>query len=197
MAGDAGCGWAAWFRAHYRYDRRPSGFDLARWQLEHGGLVQRTAARLEQDGYRVALEHQNTFRMQSRSAPIVLAGTPDIVATRGDETLVVDCKTGNPKHADIMQVQIYMAAMRPSVGSGRVIVGRVQYRGDAMDIPASAVDEPFLETLRQTIFAIGGDQAPVRRPSARECGWCDIGDANCSERVEGETLTLTLEHRLF
>ena len=36
MAGEQNCEWASWFKAHYeKYDKAPSDFDTAKWNIEH------------------------------------------------------------------------------------------------------------------------------------------------------------------
>ena len=36
MAGEQNCEWAIWFKARYEhYDKAPSDFDTAKWNIEH------------------------------------------------------------------------------------------------------------------------------------------------------------------
>ena len=146
MAGEAHCDWAAWFRAHHTYDRLPSDFDLATWTAEHTTLVRERCNELKTQGFKVLIESQNAFKLRG-SKGVVLAGKPDLVAVRDDETLVVDCKTGSPKNSDHFQVLIYMVVLpltHPAC-RGRTLEGELQYRNAAVRIPGSLEAEQIEE----------------------------------------------------
>src|SRR5262245_20687544 len=81
LAGEAFCEYAAWFKSHFKYEKRPSDFSLAAWQVEHAALVKATADRMKADGWIVTIEHQNGFRLTGKSA--VLAGKPDVIGRKG------------------------------------------------------------------------------------------------------------------
>ena len=64
LAGDNSCEWASWFRAQHEgwsYEKTPSTFDQATWQMEHTELLNRVrdepkagnnyVRRLRQDGW--------------------------------------------------------------------------------------------------------------------------------------------------
>ena len=49
LTGDKSCLWACWFKANYQgYDRMPSDFDSARWNMEHTDLLNELVAELEE-----------------------------------------------------------------------------------------------------------------------------------------------------
>ena len=50
---------------------------------------------LKAEGYAVFVEDQNKFTLKGRAA--TLGGVPDLVAVRGAEALVVDCKSGKQR----------------------------------------------------------------------------------------------------
>ena len=129
LAGDAHCAWAAWFRAHHTYDRRPSDFDAAKWASEHTAMVREQSEALQQASYAVSVEDQNAFRLQGQLG-VTLGGKPDIVAWRDGEVRVVECKTGQPRHTDTLQVMIYMLVLPHAqpVWRGRTLSGRVHYQ---------------------------------------------------------------------
>src|SRR5438094_6799676 len=99
LAGEMQCQYAAWFRAHYQYAKRPdTTFNLAAWNAEHTKLLDRRRRELEADGWKVTLENVNAFRLNGATA--ILAGKPDLIASRNNSWLVVDTKTGQQRNKD-------------------------------------------------------------------------------------------------
>jgi hypothetical protein len=145
-------------------------------------------AELTADGWLCFVEDQNAFNLQGKTA--TLAGKPDIVAVKGDEARVEDAKTGKPRHSDFWQVLTYMLALpltHDAVKPPRMrLTGYVQYRDHVVTVQP----EEFTPDLRAKLIAliglVGGDQAPTRAPSPRECGFCDIGGHDCAMRIDRE-----------
>src|SRR5438093_576244 len=79
LAGEDHCAWKAWFKAHNRYDKQPSDFNLAKWILDHTEMLTSRADSLRSEGYEVWIENQNEFKFVGK-AGTMLAGKPDIVA---------------------------------------------------------------------------------------------------------------------
>jgi hypothetical protein len=77
LAGERQCLWAAWFRAHHRYDKLPRDAALAAWTSEHTAMCGTCGRSLIMDGYNVRVEKQNDFKLVGRSGA-VLSGKPDI-----------------------------------------------------------------------------------------------------------------------
>ena len=198
LAGDAHCAWAAWFRAHHTYDRLSSGFDAAKWASEHTAMVREQAETLRQTSYAVSVEEQNTFRLQGQQG-VTLGGKPDIVAWRNGEVRVIECKTGQPHHADTVQVMIYMLVLPHAqpVWRGRTMSGCVRYQNDTVEVPAEALDSGFRARFREMMAQVGGDTALTRVPSFNECRFCDIGQIDCPERVETRPDDSEDGHKLF
>ena len=74
LAGNTHCQWAGWFCAHYQdWTRPPSDFDNAKWMLDHTALLNRERESRESLGYKVYVEHQNSFRLRGRYTPSWLA----------------------------------------------------------------------------------------------------------------------------
>ena len=188
LVGDFSCEWASWFKAHYKdYAKTPSGFDMARWQISHTALLNDTRDKLEGEGRSVLAESQNYFILRGKSGT-ALGGKPDLVAldAAGGGGTVYDVKTGRRKDSDIAQVMIYMYAL-PHIDAhrGRRLDGEVVYGdGDAVKIPADAVDDGFRRNLHALIRRIAAPEAARRVPSALECRFCDLTSADCSERIE-------------
>ena len=197
LAGEAHCEWALWFRAHHTYDRQPTDFDLIAWGARHAELVRRTVEALRSEGYDVWLEEQNKFDFQGRAA--TLGGKPDIIAMRGDEVKVIDCKTGAPKGADAMQVLVYMFAL-PYVWpacKGRTVAGEVRYSDDSVPIRPDELTPAFQLMITSSIVRAASENAPFRTPSFGECKYCDITKPDCPDRVEVPSQPHTEPHDLF
>jgi hypothetical protein len=199
MAGELQCEWAAWFRAHHMYDKRPSDFNLAKWTADHATLVRDCAVSSRTEGYEVRVEDQNAFKMRGQN-DVVLAGKPDLVIERDREVCIVDCKTGSPRVSDHMQVLIYMLILpyvRP-IWKAMPVHGRLQYRHDSTDIPSRALDDRFRDRFRQTMLQIGGGAPLIRLPSYGECQFCDISRRDCPDRVDTPPPdVMPEEHNLF
>jgi hypothetical protein len=197
MAGEKQCQWASWFRSHYVWDKVPSGLDLAKWTAEHAQLLQARRAALEAEGFTVYAEDQNSFTLMGETG-IQVSGKPDIVAIRGPEAYVEDCKTGTPRHSDHFQVLVYMLSLPHVEGpcKGRKVDGHIVYGNTVVDVPSSKIDADLKELFRKTVLTIGGQQ-PVRKvPSWGECRYCDISRGDCPERIEVGTKA-TGNHGLF
>jgi hypothetical protein len=185
MAGEKQCEWACWFRSHYQWDKLPSGADLARWTADHAALLRARRLQLEADGFVVYAEEQNSFTLTGKTG-IEVSGKPDIVAIRGSEAYVEDCKTGTPRHSDHLQVLVYMLSLPHVEGpcKGRRLEGRIVYKNMVVDVPSSKIDNGLKELFRKTVLTIGGQEPAKRVPSWSECRFCDISKADCPERIE-------------
>lgn len=185
LAGENQCAWAAWFRAHHRYDKLPRDADLAAWTSEHTAMVGERSQALVADGYDVYREEQNSFTLKGRSGA-VLSGKPDIVAVKGQDVRMVDCKTGAPRNSDQLQVMLYLFALPLTDASYRNkrLVGEVVYRAGAVTIPGGAVDEAFKQQLAKTLQLITSNEPAARVPSYGECRFCDISRKDCPGRID-------------
>ena len=187
LAGESSCEWATWFRAHYQdWEKPPSDFDQAQWMLDHTDLVNRARESREALGYEVYTENQNSFRL--RGATATLAGKPDLVAVKGSDAVIIDAKTRKPSPAHSAQVLIYQYAVplaRPEY-RGVEFRGHVVYPGSNVGIPASGLDQQFVERLGALIRRLAAEEPARRVPSAAECRWCDITRQDCPARIEDE-----------
>ena len=197
MAGEKQCQWACWFRSHYRWNKLPSGCDLAKWTADHAQLLHARRATLEAQGFTVYTEEQNSFTLIGK-AGIEVSGKPDIVALRGSEAYVEDCKTGTPRHSDHFQVLVYLLSLPHVEGpwKGRTMEGRIVYPHAVVDVPSTKLDGTLRDLFRQTVLALGGPEPARKVPSGGECRYCDISKADCPERIEIERKR-TDDHDLF
>ena len=122
LSGDNHCEWAAWFRANFNHEKRPSDFNEVKFRAEHTEMVHARVASLKRENYQVFVESQNRFNLRGRTA--TLGGTPDIVAVREDDARVIDCKTGRRKDSHYFQVLMYMMMLPLTHPACRGLLGR-------------------------------------------------------------------------
>jgi hypothetical protein len=192
MAGEANCEWAAWFKAHYtRWDKVPSDFNQAAWQIEHTRLSRDVRTSRSDAGEQVYVENQNSF-LWRRDSGLVVSGKPDIISIGDHVVTVIDCKTGQPKVSDQVQVMIYMYCLpkEAPVYRNHTLQGRIVYASHEVEIPPSAIDARFEEQFNYYLDIIDTPDAARRVPSEIECRFCDIAKSECPDRIErasGET----------
>lgn len=190
LAGESHCQWSAWFQANHQFPK-PS-VSLNDWVINHDRLLQRRVRELEDEGFRVYIEDENTFKITSNTNGITkkVAGKADIVAIKGNRAIVEDCKTGKPKNADIMQVLTYMLLL-PLQGGPRhcrdlKFEGRLVYNEEVLDIDSSNLDQNFKTEFRRLVTDTSTIEAARKVPSFRECKYCKISSLYCPDRVEEE-----------
>lgn len=193
LAGSDSCAFSPWFQAHFKFQKVDRDFDLVAWSAEHGAMVRDRAEQLRADGYVVLVEDQNKFTLKGKTA--VLSGKPDIVAARGNERLVIDCKTGKEHDAHVWQVLIYLFALplvqHRLVPAGAVLTGELQYRHRSMVIPSETFTLAMREQIVAAISRTGQVEAPPKTPSFRECAACPIPKSECPDRIETEPAVAT------
>ncbi len=180
LVGDKTCLLAPWLKANFNIDKRPSDFNSAAWKVEHTALVQATVDRLVASGWTCKLEGQNFFTL--KGSTVELSGKPDIVAKKGSALKVLDCKTGAPQDTHGAQVAIYviglpMAWSRPDLR----IDGEVVYKTHTVPAHWESV-QPMREKFFALMRRIGSGERPGAIPSKSDCRFCDVTDADCSER---------------
>jgi len=197
MSGENQCVWASWFRSHFKYDKLPSDFDLAKWTAEHNQMLQGRVEYYKENGHTVYTEDQNKFKLVGKQGEI-LAGKADIVAIGNGDTIVEDCKTGQPRNSDHMQVLIYMLVLPFSVNHcrDRILNGVVRYSKDEVKIPDEKIDQTLKDLLRDKIHVVGGVDEPPQIPSYAECRFCDISKEYCAKRIEQAPKAVS-DHGLF
>ncbi len=99
-------------------------------------------------------------------------------------------KTGQESDSLVAQVQLYMYLV-PGAHDGRwcetTFDGGLVYKdGREKVIPATSVDEAFVNRVADFMRRMVSDTSARRVPSAPEYRFCDTGSADCSERIEWE-----------
>ena len=124
---------------------------------------------------------------------------PDLVAVRGAEALVVDCKSGKQRGSDSFQVLTYMRVLPIThvACRGVPLAGEVQYRDASVRIEPSQLTDELKGLIRGTIERVGASAPAVKVPSLSECRFCEITAADCPERVDEEQSAAAVDHDLF
>ena len=185
IAGENRCWFAAWYKAHHKYLKRPDDPDRAAFFADyteaHDRIVNRRAAALRGEGWTVKLEADGEFRIRGEKVPADLSGKPDIVAMRSDEALIVDGKAGKPRQSDHWQVLIYVLFLPLDWLKGFPrIRGEVEYRDGIVDVDPLTSEER--RRIGSAIQVVGGSKVPDAAPSRNECKFCDV--ARCPHRAE-------------
>ena len=198
LSGDAQCEWAAWFQGRHdnrSWTKQHSTFDFENWRQKHNLALQETRDRWEQEGYTTTIEDQNQFRMDGNSA--VLVGKPDLIVRKGNKGIVIDAKTGTPREADKFQVMLYMWAVSKFPHLRQQVEqfeGIVEYPGvDEVRIPASAINQDFVDSIVGLIRRLSDDKPARRVPSLSECRFCDITSEDCPERIDEMDIEIKID----
>lgn len=193
LLGGHECIWSAWYKAHFKYQKyEEQASDLVKWNRDHTKLMAARQRQLEADGWTCTVEEANAFKLEGASA--VVAGKPDLVAVKGDRVLVVDGKTGPERESDIWQVLLYLWAVpksRPDLPTA--LEGEVFYKTNTLSLTPEELDDERLTRIIDLIRQIAADTPPAKKPSRFECRACNIGPADCPQRVGDVATTLVGE----
>lgn len=185
LAGDDSCQYAAWYRAHFTFVKVERAFDLAAWKASHAAMVEARAAELRAEGWTVRIEDQNKFRLEGRT--LIIGGKPDIAAFKDDQVLVVDCKGGKVRASDYWQVLVYLYALPKLEPEGllpaRTYRGEVCYSTHRIPIEPEELSADKRQRIESTARTVGAEDRPYKVPSGRECGFCDLSQNDCPERM--------------
>lgn len=190
LAGDAHCRWAAWYRAHYQYDKRPDpdASRLAAWTADHDRLVRSVQARLEQDHWSVTIEDQNRFYLHGTQG--ILSGKPDLIAKqKGQKLRIVDGKTGEPRKSDWWQGLIYLIALPLAWKADLWLQAELVYRDHNVFIEPEEATPAIRADLFALLREVTGSAEVKRTPSVSECGRCDV--LACPDRMTADEPTTT------
>ena len=149
--------------------------------------MNREQERLEELGYTVYVEYQNSFRLRGQQA--TLAGKPDLIAFNDAHAVIIDAKTGKPSPSHTAQVLIYQYAVPRALTqyNGIEFTGQLVYPDTRVSVPDSSTGGEFVRNLGALIRRLANDTPPRRVPSYDECRFCDITSADCPEHAdEGE-----------
>ena len=179
LAGELQCLYQPWLKSHFKYDKRPERtFNTAAWTQDHNQLVNQRAEVLRRAGWVVTLENQNAFRLHGQSA--ILAGKPDIIATRDKTMFIIDVKAGQQRNSDWWQVLIYMLVVPLVYPQDGIVRGEVLYRDHLILVEPESLTPARSDQVYALIRRLGTMDRPPTTPSQHDCAWCDI--AECVDR---------------
>ncbi len=189
LVGEQSCRFASWIQGHYKIEKRVRDGDLVTWKAKHTEMMNKRVAELKLEGWKVRVESQNFFKMKGNVA--IVSGKPDIVATRGAETKVVDCKGGAIMDKNVAQVTIYQNILPLAWGRHDwQLSGEVVYPSAIIPVSYDAALK-----LREPLFRLIKDLAtstkPDPTPSEMECRFCDVSLTDCPQRFgEGKSVDI-------
>ena len=199
LAGSNNCQWAAWFQANYSFEKPAP--DLNEWKINHGRLLDSRVEELEAEGHKVYIEGENQFTIRGQDKRTKVTGKADIVAVMDGSITVEDCKTGKKRDSDLMQVLTYMLLLPAPGGAphckGKKLEGRLVYSTEVIDIPSSMLDGDFKSSFKEITRVVSASEPARKVPSLRECRFCKVPSAYCSERVETKPDEELEDHDLF
>ncbi len=116
----------------------------------------------------------------------------DIVAVKGDTAIVVECKIGQPRTGDSLQVRLYMYLLsewstHPAKACSRVL-GEVRYKLDKAEtfyLPHAAADG-VAELMKRYMRVFLSPTPPLATPSFQECRFCELAGSVCLDSIDGE-----------
>jgi len=186
MAGETTCEWAVWFKTNYQYDKRPSDFDQAGWQVQHTRALRELRLDRQAAGEQVMVDRQNYFRWERPNSSLVLSGTPDLISIGDKDVRIYDIKTGARRDSHRIQVMLYMLCLprEAPVYRQKLLHGTIVYSDGRIDIPAIAIDAALIDNFNYFLDILDSSAPPDKAPSAAECRFCDIPTSECPERVD-------------
>ncbi|KKN75682.1 hypothetical protein LCGC14_0377850 [marine sediment metagenome] len=199
ITGEDNCFFKSWLKSHYQnYDKTPSDFNSAMWNIAHTKILRSRVDMLTDKGYRVLIEDQNSFKLDycsNAGDSCVISAKPDILALGqcGDGTEfaeISDAKSGKQKSSDQLQVMLYQILLPLAVSdyAATKFSGCVVYKEGVpnVDIPNTIADDKGLrEQIFSTIDKIIGPEVACRKtPSKMECRFCDIARSECSAKFK-------------
>lgn len=190
LSGEKACEFSSWLKGNFTYTKVDENKDLSKWKADHARMVRDRVEKLRSEGWVVTVEGENKFTVRGKVADV--GGQADIVAVRGDEIVVEDCKTGKKKDEHFWQVVIYMALL-PKVDSrfmaAKRIRGTVIYPDDATRDVDGYEAEGETNRIFERIKELATAAEPPKTPSASECRFCDIAD--CDARLSDDSSSTT------
>lgn len=178
MSGDTTCHWQGWFRTKNKLtEKQPSDFDLIGWTIEHTRMLTELKEKLIKENHKPIIEEFVKYEIPNSDA--VICGKPDCVVETKDNIVIYDCKTGNEKDSDKVQVMLYMYILSKGEFGGKQIKGIIIYKDNKIEI---SLPENFEENFNFFVDRLISEESPVKNPGD-DCKFCDITGNDCLERV--------------
>ena len=111
LSGGTHCQWASWFRTHHEdWDRvMGPGVPIPDWHPWYTYQLTDCIKRYEAQGYTVSNGGPNFYNFSIGEA--VVSGRPDVIATKGEDCIVIDLPIGGTSDSHVFQVMTHMYAL--------------------------------------------------------------------------------------
>lgn len=186
MAGDISCEWAPWFKSRFKdWDKPPDDGGLVDYNINHTRMLRELKKEREALGEKVLIEGQTKFWFKRPGSALNLNGQPDLVTMDDNIVRVFDCKGGQPRTADLIQVRLYMHCLKECVVPfrDRQFEGMAVYKTHRTGVPWYSVDREFMDNFHYFLDILDSNEVPAKTPSFMECRFCDIAESVCPERI--------------
>ncbi len=179
MSGQFPCYWQYWFQTHHQLSRKqPSDFNHAAWTIDHVRMVEELRRKLKREVGVPKLAYH--FKVEHVSGATI-GGEVDCLSVNGNEAVVYDCKTGQQRTSDQVQVMIYMYALsRLPEFREKQFSGVVLYKDGPCEIPE--LPTSFTSNLDYFVQLLA-DKIPAVRVPGFSCQFCSITSEDCAERM--------------
>lgn len=200
LAGENHCEWSVWLQANYYLAREQS--NLSDWIPQHNRLLNKRVDELENQGFQVYIEGQNSFTIIGQRIHTKVAGKPDIVAIKDSKVIVEDCKTGQLKNSHAIQILLYMLLLPLKGGaehcSNADLDGRLVYSDRSVDIDSSILTDEFKDDIKRLVGNVSNSKPARKVPSLYECRYCRVSKY-CSAKIEEAEIQSSkeIDHELF
>lgn len=182
MAGEVACHWQYWYQAHHLVrDKQPSDFDHVAWGIAHTRLLTDLRREVARPGVRMQTEFR--FSIHVPPTETTVAGKVDCLVDDGQNLVVYDCKTGQPRDAHRVQVMLYMHALGSYERfADRRIRGMVVYPDSRFEIPYLPPD--FRDQVEYFVAQLADRATPALKAPGEGCRYCALTLFDCPDREE-------------
>lgn len=185
LSGEQPCNLSVWLSGHFDLETlvRDDQGALATWKANHSAQLNSLIVELAAGGWTVRKEQ--FFRIKGTAA--VISGKADAVTqAEGKRPTIWDVKSGRPRDSDVTQVLIEMALIPLAWGAPHMqfngVVVYPTHRVTLKPEDAQALKPRLFEKLRE----MGRAERPAASPSRDSCRWCDVSEADCTERFASD-----------
>ena len=180
MTGEITCQLQSWFQTQNQLtEKQPSDFDLMGWKINHTKMLTELKEKLIGEKYKPIIEQGIRYKFPNSN--IIISGKPDCITEKENEVTIYDCKTGNKKSSDQVQVMIYMYLLSKNESHKKQSRGIVMYKDKKIEIPK--LPEDFEENFNFFVGILSSPKPPTKNPGA-DCRFCSITKNDCPKRVD-------------
>jgi len=158
------------------------------WAAKHSAIMESVRERMLAKGRSVELEKE--IAVTSKTG-VPITGSIDVWSPeyKGGPAVAADAKTGKPKPADRLQVNLYqlMARASPDFGLSMPPIGLVKYHaGEEVWLAADQAGGELATRLSRLMETVAADSPPSASPSRSNCRFCSLKHL-CPDAVSQQT----------